>query len=111
MSNDSNDLPPLSMPKGGRPKGLPNNDHKELIAKCHKNNIDVFEEVLKDIKSGDQKARSSALKTAMDFLYAKRKAIEISGSLGIDHTEQLKHLAKLDELGMLDDINPKTEAK
>jgi hypothetical protein len=91
MNNDSNDLPPIKpkkfMPKGGRPPAILSGDYKELFEACRKKKIDVFEECLKDIMGNDPKARSSAIKTAMDFLYTKRKAVEMVATIKVDERQ------------------------
>jgi hypothetical protein len=86
--NDSQYVDKLKPNKGGRPPGPQNGDRKELFAACKKRNIDIFQELLDDVKTGSEKARSLAIKTAMDFLYTKTKAVEISGDLDINIQQQ-----------------------
>lgn len=67
---------------GGRTKGVPNKNTLDLVAKCEEMNVDVFGELLKYlIFPCEPEMRLQAIKIAMPYLHAQRKAVEVTGSL------------------------------
>lgn len=77
----------MAYPKGkprpegaGRQKGTPNKSTEYLQDLCDKNGINVFEAMLKVAKDAyDPALRFNALKELAQYLYPKRKALEITG--------------------------------
>ena len=92
MSDNENDNLNKLKPKdkGGRPKGTVNGHHKELLLICEKHKINLFEEIVKLCKHPDVEIAGKNIERALPYVYAKRKAVEISGSLDINHEEQNK---------------------
>lgn len=70
-------------PEGsGRKKGTPNRKTEDLMAKCEAKGIDVFEALLEYVtEPSTMELRLSALKELCQYLYPKRKALEVSGSM------------------------------
>lgn len=71
-------------PEGaGRRAGTPNKKTLDLFAKCEALGIDPFEELLKIASPLNENPdhRLQALKEVCQYLYPKRKAMEVSGSL------------------------------
>jgi hypothetical protein len=67
--------------QGGRQKGTPNKASQSLMEKAEAMGIDPFMELLKLIRNGEtEMTRMMALKEACQYLYPKRKAVEISSS-------------------------------
>lgn len=66
--------------RGGRGKGTPNKDTLDLYAKCEALKIDPFDELLKMAadKGLKEELRLKALTEVSQYLYSKRKAIELS---------------------------------
>lgn len=68
--------------KGGRIKGTPNKKTLDLVAQCEQMNVDVFGELLKYlIFPCEPEMRLQAIKIAMPYLHAQRKAVEVTGSI------------------------------
>lgn len=103
--NDSQHLKNIKNRPRGRPTGSSNSgDYKELLLKCEKKKIDLFDELLKLCKDPDPEIRGRNIERALPYIYAKRKAIEISGSLNVNHeedTKTLEFLKALDAKGRL----------
>lgn len=65
---------------GGRQKGTPNKKNQELFEKCRKAGVDPFEEMLKIVKHcANDHIRIQALRELCQYLYPKRKALELDG--------------------------------
>lgn len=69
-----------SKKSGGRKKGIPNRRTLRLEEICKKKKIEPFVALLELCKSNDLMIRLAALKEVCQYLYPKRKAIEISES-------------------------------
>lgn len=66
---------------GGRPKGAPNKKTLALEEICAKHGVDVFEALVLIIKEeSDKLLRFQAIKEAAQYLYPKRKALEVSNN-------------------------------
>jgi|SRR6185437_15608215 len=64
---------------GGRQKGTPNKATKELLEICKKKGVKPFERLLDFCQHADPSIAMAAVKEACQYLYAKRKAVEIIG--------------------------------
>ncbi len=83
----------------GRPKGSSNKDTETVQETCDRMGLNVAEAMIHlAINGDDESIRASMLKELASYLYAKKKAIEISGSLGVDNARQEAELARLKEL-------------
>lgn len=69
-------------PGSGRQKGTPNKVTQSLEEKCALMGVDVFEEMLKIATNEEHPDRFSCLKELAQYLYPKRKALEISNGEG-----------------------------
>lgn len=64
---------------GGRQKGTPNKSTEALFELCKKNGIDVFEAmVVLACEEKDKDKKFYRLSVIAEYLYAKRKAVEVS---------------------------------
>lgn len=64
---------------GGRVAGQPNRKTQALIDKCDEAGIDIFEEMLRCLQEErEPKERFNMCKEIAQYIYAKRKAVEIS---------------------------------
>lgn len=85
---------------GGRKKGTPNiGGAGELMQKCKARNVDPFEVMLDFITfPGDPAMRFQAAKEICQYIYPKRKALEVSGEISNPYLdkplEELKALVK-----------------
>lgn len=82
----------------GRPKGSSNKDTETVQETCDRMGLNVAEAMIHlAINAEDESIKASMLKELASYLYAKKKAIEVSGTLGIDTSRQDAELAKLRE--------------
>ncbi len=80
----------------GRPKGSSNKDTETVQQTCDRMGLNVAEAMIHLALNGQEEAiRASMLKELASYLYAKKKAIEVSGSLNIDTSRQEQELEKL----------------
>ena len=80
----------------GRPKGSPNKDNETVQQVCARLNFNVAEAMAHlALNSKDESIKASMLKELAGYLYAKKKSIEVSGSLGIDTSRQDQELEEL----------------
>ena len=65
---------------GGKPLGFVGKVKRDLLSKCEERGIDVFDEMLKIAmnENNDIALRGAMLKECAQYLYPKRKAIEVS---------------------------------
>ena len=65
---------------GGRTAGTPNKANQTLIEKCEGRGIDLFDKFLEIIgdDENDPNLRFQALKEAAQYVYPKRKAVEMA---------------------------------
>lgn len=77
----------MAYPKGkprpegaGRKKGTPNRNTRDLIAKCDEMGLDVFGAMIEIAMNGDDEQRFHMLKEIAQYIYPKRKAVELSNS-------------------------------
>lgn len=67
-------------PGSGRKKGTLNKNTQDLMAKCEARGVDVFDCLLEYVTTpSTMELRLSALKELCQYLYPKRKALEVSG--------------------------------
>ena len=65
---------------GGRQKGTPNKKSQDLIQRCEDFGFDPFEALLSMARdSEDELLRFNAVKELCQYLFPKRKALEVSG--------------------------------
>lgn len=89
---------PKGLPKtGGRKPGTLNKNTQDLMAKCEAKGVDVFELMLEyATEPCEAGLRFQALKELSQYLYPKRKALEITGQVDAfvvnvyDYTEKKK---------------------
>ncbi len=91
-----------SFKKGHKPsksrKGIPNKDKETVQETCDRMGLNVAEAMIHlALNAEDESIKASMLKELAGYLYAKKKAIEVSGSLGIDTSRQDEELARLRE--------------
>ncbi len=75
----------MAYPKGkprpegaGRQKGTPNKSTQDLEAICEKHGVNVFEAMIMIIKDTEDKPkRFEMLSKVADYLYSKRKQVEV----------------------------------
>ncbi len=66
---------------GGRRTGIPNRKTLDLFQKCEDADFDPFIELIKLARMGEEEStRFQAVKEICQYLYPKRKALEISNS-------------------------------
>jgi len=64
---------------GGRVKGTPNKSTQDLFDICEKHNCNVFESmVILAVQEPDESKKFERLREIAQYLYPKRKAIEVS---------------------------------
>lgn len=84
---------------GGRQKGTLNKATADLFEICQKHKVNVFEGLIMLCKSADGSVRFSALKECAQYLYPKRKALEVSDPggepLGSKNSKALEELKAL----------------
>lgn len=67
---------------GGRVAGKPNKSTQSLMEKCEAKGVDVFELMLEYATEPCEPAlRFQALKELCQYLYPKRKALEVTGEI------------------------------
>jgi hypothetical protein len=65
--------------KSGRKKGTPNKETQDLFAICEKHNVNVFESmVILAVQEVDINKKFERLTKIAPYLYAQRKAVELS---------------------------------
>lgn len=81
---------------GGRQKGTPNKETGDLFGLCVSKGLNVFERMVEiaAIESNADKQFSQLLEIA-PYLYAKRKALEVSQNVDPEMLELAQHLASL----------------
>lgn len=95
----------MGKPKtGGRVLGTPNKKTADLHAKCEARGLDPFDLLLDFCGEAPMEVRLSALKIICEYLYPKRKAIELSGEVNNPFMEK-----SLEELEVL--VKEKLENK
>lgn len=92
---------PKGMAKtGGRKAGTPNRKSMALVERCEAMGIDPFEEMLKmanDPMLVDPHLRFNALKELCQYLYPKRKSIDINADVDWDIIERAKELSAMSD--------------
>jgi hypothetical protein len=78
-----------------RKKGTPNKDTANLFALCDAKGINVFERLLDIAADSEHEFNFAALRTASEYLYPKRKAIEHSGEIGLLLRSKIEEIAKM----------------
>jgi hypothetical protein len=81
----------------GRKKGTLNRKTEALVEKCERMGIDLFEALLDLAKSPDPTIRLSALREAIQYIYPKRKAVELTAEHDIRLLEKIKQMEDLPE--------------
>lgn len=95
----------MGWPKGkprdlntGRKKGTPNKRTQSLEAICEAYNYHPFEALLKlTMETEEVNVKLQGLKELCQYLYPKRKALEISGDINLDLAREAEAVAKLSE--------------
>ena len=63
---------------GGRKKGTPNKKTEALMEICARKKLNLFEALLELCQDADKQIRLAAIKEACQYIYPKRKALEVS---------------------------------
>jgi len=95
---------------GGRQPGSPNRKTQSLLEICEREGVDFFGALVKIAKDPSHERHFDAVKEGCQYLYPKRKAVEVSGSLDVHLQQELERLMKLPEdelMAMLKEIYPK----
>lgn len=85
----------------GRRKGTPNRKTQLLMEICEAKGISPFEGLLELCVHPDVHIRLGALREACQYLYPKRKAIEISGEMDMKLIERVRELDALPDVELL----------
>lgn len=83
---------------GGRRAGTPNRKTQDLLAICEEEGLDVFRAMIHLAKNADPAIRMAMLKELAQYLFPKRKAVEISGELDMKLVERIKEIEALPEI-------------
>jgi len=88
---------------GGRVKGIPNRKTLNLLEKCEEAGIDPFAELLKLCSHKEIFIRMNALKEVSQYLYPKRKAMEISVDPAMaEAAENVQQMSKEERIALLE---------
>lgn len=94
----------------GRRKGTPNKATQTLMEKCDAKGIDIFEAMLECCtESNNLLDRFRMYSEIAQYLYPKRRAMEVTGEMNLElskQVEEIKKLTKEEKIEML-----KQEAK
>lgn len=93
----------MAWPKGkprpagaGRKIGTPNQPTTDLFEICRRQGIDVFEEMVTIAANmKDPAARFSCWKEVAQYLYPKRRALEVSGDVDVDLAQKAQQVATM----------------
>lgn len=89
------------LPGAGRKPGQPNAATKELALKCQEYGLDVFEAMMNLAKNAeDVNVRMRMLSELAQYLYPKRKAIEVSQQ-NVNPLEGLTDQEKLEKIELM----------
>lgn len=96
--------------RGGRVKGTPNKDTRNLWAICERMNFNPFEALVQFAQTGgleaDENLRFNAAKEVAQYILPKRKAIEHSGHISPELAEaadELQDMSKDEQIKLLED--------
>lgn len=90
---------------GGRTKGVPNKQTRNLFQICADLGCNPFEEMIKIAMDPAHDRSFDALKEVSQYLYPKRKSLEHSGNVSpevLDASEQVTELNKEDQIKLLE---------
>lgn len=92
----------MAWPKGkprpegaGRKKGTPNRRTEALMDKCERLNIDPFEGLLRLTDHNDPTIALSAYKEVCQYIYPKRKALEITADVNMELAKKAEEIEKM----------------
>lgn len=80
---------------GGRKAGTPNRRTQSLIDKCEELGVDPFIGLLELAKDSDKGIRMSALKELCQYVYPKRRAMELDANVNMDLAKKAEEFAQL----------------
>lgn len=87
---------PKGLPKtGGRKVGTPNIDYKTLEHRCQDAGLDFFDELIKIGKDPLNKDYFAAVREGCQYVYPKKKALEVSGDLNIQLATMAKEFSEM----------------
>lgn len=78
---------------GGRQPGVLNKNRQSLLDKCDQRGIDLFDSLLELAQDSDKAIRFAAIKEASQYVYAKRRSLEHSGSIDPKMAEAAEQIA------------------
>ncbi len=85
-------------PGAGRRAGTPNKSSLDLVQKCIDRGIDVFDELLQIAMTTVNPAeRFKMFSEISQYLYPKRKALEIDGSINMELARKAEEISQLDK--------------
>lgn len=82
---------------GGRQKGTPNKVTRDLFAKLEEKSFDPWAEMIEIARDMNHPDRTTAIKEMLQYIYPKRKAVEVSGSMDLRVQQELDALMGLSE--------------
>lgn len=82
-------------PGSGRKAGTPNRKTEELMEICDRMGINPFEALLKWALSPESHIAIPALKEVCQYVYPKRKALEVSGEMDMNLINRIKEIEAL----------------
>lgn len=98
------------IPGSGRVKGTPNRMTQTLQEICEKHNFHPFEALLEIAKDVTHEHRFPALKEIAQYLYPKRKAIEVSQDIDEDFLAAAKQFNAMNKDELMKVIQAEIDA-
>lgn len=86
---------------GGRQKGTPNKATASLEAICQEEGVDPFRGLCRLAKSGDTALELAAYKELCQYLYPKRKALEVTAEVSEEMLEAAKAIQEMSKEDLL----------
>lgn len=91
----------------GRRAGTPNKSTQSLMDICVEEGIDPFRALCKFAKDKDPLVSMRAIERMCEYLYSKRKAIEVSADIDMKLLERIKEIQTLPEKELLKIVTQK----
>lgn len=84
------------VPGSGRAAGVPNRATQTLMEKCETKGLDIFEAMIEiAMLTTDKPKKFSMLKDLAEYIYPKRKALEVTGEMNLELSRQVDEIKKL----------------
>lgn len=101
-------------PGAGRAKGTPNKVTSDLLAICERKGINPFEALLELSNHPDVGIKIQALKEVCQYIYPKRKALEVDSTINVElakKAQEYEQLSKEKQIELMREEIQKLEAK